>query len=95
MLLMYILGAIYSETAERRRLAATQDILEMRSVFSDLKTRLEAEFTFTKAQRVSNVATLSCLVTEVKVTTDQYTGHYQGPDVPGNTYQLYRYEHGC
>jgi hypothetical protein len=49
---MYMLAALYSEAAERRRVAQEQGFSDLKGVFNDLKIRLEGRFELTKEQMV-------------------------------------------
>ncbi|KIM71253.1 hypothetical protein PILCRDRAFT_830465, partial [Piloderma croceum F 1598] len=47
---MYLLAAIYADSADRRRIAREQGSMDMKEFFTDLKIRLEGSFTLTKEQ---------------------------------------------
>lgn len=46
----YVLAALYSEAAERRRVAKEQGFADLKGLFNDLKVRLEGRFELTKEQ---------------------------------------------
>jgi hypothetical protein len=49
---VYALAAMYSEVAERRRLAQDQGAVDLKGLYNDLKIRLETQFELTKEQMV-------------------------------------------
>jgi hypothetical protein len=49
---VYMLAALYSDAAERRRAAKEQGVADIKGLFNDLKIRLEGRFELTKEQMV-------------------------------------------
>jgi hypothetical protein len=49
---LYVLAAIYADSAERRRLAQEQGFMDLKELFNDLKIRLQGNFALTKEQMV-------------------------------------------
>ncbi|KAJ7659055.1 hypothetical protein DFH06DRAFT_905712, partial [Mycena polygramma] len=47
---LYLLAAQFSDTAERRRIAASETPTDWKALWRDLKIRLDSSFTFTKDQ---------------------------------------------
>ena len=47
---VYMLAALYSDAAERRRAAQAQGVADINGLFNDLKIRLEGRFELTKEQ---------------------------------------------
>lgn len=64
---MYILIALYSEAAERRRAAHSQGFDNIREMFEDLKTRLEGNFVLTKQQSVCHIYLCSAFMPSLTV----------------------------
>jgi len=49
---VYMLAALYSDAAERRRAAKEQGVADIKGLFNDLKIWLEGQFELTKEQMV-------------------------------------------
>jgi hypothetical protein len=49
---VYALAAMFSEAAERRRLAQEQGAVDLKGLYNDLKIGLETQFELTKEQMV-------------------------------------------
>lgn len=59
---LYMLIALYSEAAQKRRTAQSQGFENIRELFEDLKTRLEGNFVLTKQQSVQHFYLCSRIV---------------------------------
>jgi hypothetical protein len=56
---LYLLAALYSDAANRRRAAQEQGVADLKGLFNDLKIRLEGKFELTKEQMVCYLQTVS------------------------------------
>ena len=56
---LYLLAALYSDAADRRRAAQEQGVADLKGLFNDLKIQLEGKFELTKEQMVCYLQAVS------------------------------------
>jgi hypothetical protein len=85
-----MLAAVYSDAAERHQVAQSQGTVDMKGVFTDIKTRLEGHFELTKDQNVS-----VCILAEIFTKLNSQGQHpqvRQRHDLQLYSYKLYHNE---